>query len=532
MQTNVTLRAKLNNNNIVIEQTSSVVTEGSNIIEVLVYPKSGYKLEPEDLSLGYLPITISSITFEKNKDTVIAVVAVNFSAIAGDNAIVIDLPISAIIKPSHHNASIVESVIKDEGIVSSTSSTFPTKTNKNSTTYSVKNALGKRMLVFTRVFVITNNYAFAGEPSYTIGTNPERFTVETKSTSDIVEFKVYYTSPSSFDDSIDTEVINFTANSKIVDSAAIATTGDGYGNEGTTTTVSSGGHGGGGTASTTDATNFKIYSFDAGRKISAQGGVRKLKVKGVPGTPFKLLLQDSNLKTYNFVSGVYEVGGGMLQAVVPPARQGFGYGEYIAMVNVPRSVGAVSYSDRLIKDTDIDHSTITSIASANLETVGSVDILTESVASQPAKVTISLDTTGSFTTAFEDVVFGPGEFASAVSGSLLSFKVNAPPGSSIAIARQPLEATPGAEFAAWSSGDKTTLLTAGSSGAEIKNDWSNTRVVAGKTESSTITVKINLTASANGTSIKGTMSIGTVTFGQGDNTYNLKLLNFLTLTSL
>ena len=54
----VILKAKLNNVNVIIDQVSSAVSKQSNIVEVLILPKTGYKIQAEDFSVGYLPKTV------------------------------------------------------------------------------------------------------------------------------------------------------------------------------------------------------------------------------------------------------------------------------------------------------------------------------------------------------------------------------------------------------------------------------------------------------------------------------------------
>lgn len=526
----VILRSKVNNLNVIIDQVSSSVDQRNNIVEVSILPKKGYKIQAEDFTVGYLPKNVFSINFEKNKDFVIAVVSINTNGLDNTGGTVIDLPISVKVRATHHNVDVVESVSNGNDIISTLKTNFPTSKIANNTTYKVRNQLGKKTLIFTRLFVVVDGSEFDRRPSFVIDKNERRFDVVTKSTNKTVEFKVYYTSPLEVIDEGEVEKITFSTNSRkkkrSESSPIVVAIPESYSQAATTITYGSSNE------SVQEQSGFKIYSFDAGHKVGASGGTRKIKIKGVPGTPFKLMLQDSNFKTYNFKTSAYEEGGGMLIATIPQPRIGFTYGEYIASVKVPRSNGVISYSDRLIKDTPIDHSKIQSVELANLETVGKVDILKEVKVTKAATITFGLDVTGNFSTSFENLVFGPGDLGSSTVGSVVSFKVKAPAGSSIAITRQPLEAKPGLPFTAWTSGDKTTLLAAGSSGAKIENDWSNTRVVAGSTESSTVAIKASLVASGDGKSVKGTMSIGTMSFGEADNAYNLKLLNFLTLTSL
>jgi len=528
----VTLKARLKNSNIIIDQVSSAVNRQSNVVEVLIMPKTGYKIQPEDFSTGYLPRGVARINFEKEKDFVIAVVTLIVDQLNNNNN-VIELPISAKVRATHHEVQISENIQNNSDIIATYITRFPVSKVANTITYKVKNELGKKTLIFTRRFTVVSGSEFSKKPSFSINKNKERFDIVTKSTKRTVEFRVYYSSPADILDHNDVESIVFSTSSRKVKSSEsaraaapiVVDTPQGYGQAATTITYGSSNE------SVQEESGFKIYSFDPGRKIGSSGGIRKIKIKGVPGTPFKLMLQDSNFKTYNFASSTYEEGGGMLEAKIPRPRMGLTYGEYIASVKVPRSISAISYSDRLIKDIPIDHTKIQSVALANLETTGKANILTEVKVSKAATVTFGLDVTGGFLTSFVPVALGPGDLGSSIIGGTYAFKVNAPAGHSISVARQPLEAKAGAKFTAWTSGDKTTLLSAGSSGTVIQNDWSNTRVVAGNTESSSIIIKTSF-GSGDGRSVKGTINISTTVFGEANNIYKLKLLNFLTLTSL
>ena len=55
-------------------------------------------------------------------------------------------------------------------------------------------------------------------------------------------------------------------------------------------------------------------------RIPGKNGRKRFAVRGVPGTPFNILVQDQDKKIYNFKTGVFAEGGTMLSGVIPPAQ--------------------------------------------------------------------------------------------------------------------------------------------------------------------------------------------------------------------
>ena len=140
-----------------------------------------------------------------------------------------------------------------------------------------------------------------------------------------------------------------------------------------------------------------------------------------------------------------------------------------------------------------------------------------------------MDTTGSFTTNWVDVVIGPGDSGDTVEGKTYKFSVKPADGSSVSVDRQPFQNSSKA-FTAWTTGVKTAENAADQG---IENDWYNTRVATDSVEeSSKVFITTTATANDDARSVEFKITIDKVTFGEGDNTYKLKLLNFLTQTSL
>ena len=64
----------------------------------------------------------------------------------------------------------------------------------------------------------------------------------------------------------------------------------------------------------------KIHSFQVSPSAPGKNGRKRFAVRGVPGTPFNILVQDQDKKIYNFKTGVFAEGGTMLSGVIPPAQ--------------------------------------------------------------------------------------------------------------------------------------------------------------------------------------------------------------------
>ena len=506
---NVVLRSKLANKNIIVENKVLRLPIEEDVVELNIKAVEGFQVDASDFNVGYLPRTIQSITFSNSGENVIASVYVKKSMIDSKYK-VIYLPISAKVKANAYNLQLTETINKDKDILTQYVSPFSTSIINNETTYNIRKNFDEKFLAFTRTFRLINGYRFSKTPSYTIEKNIDRYTIEEELISKDGKitgktFKVYYKSPK---DSLDLEAhenITFLAQSAL----AVEDAGEKV---------------------ATKKEEYKIYSFDKGQKVGAQGGTRKITVKGVPGTPFKLMLQDSNKKTYNQKTGTYEAGGGMIQGVIPKAPPGVGFGTYLAVIKVPRTTTAVSYSDRLISDLPIDHKKIKSTADANTQLAGKAEIKEEKI-SPESKITISIDTTGSFTTNWTDLVIGPGDNGDSKEVERVYTLIIKPDDdSSISVDRQPLQ-DPEKAFTAWDSGDKADADT--SAGVAIENDWYNTRVVTDSLEeTSSVLIVSKAKKNDDSRNVEMKINIRRVTFGEGNNTYKLKLLNFLTQTSL
>ena len=128
-----------------------------------------------------------------------------------------------------------------------------------------------------------------------------------------------------------------------------------------------------------------------------------------------------------------------------------------------------------------------------------------------------------------DKVYGPGDNLEVVEGDIISFSVRPTTDSSIALNRPPRSKSD-FPYVAWTSGNKDDST---ADSQDIFNDFYNTRVATDSLEeSSKLEVNVEAALGDDERVVYFDMHIQSVQFGEGSNTYKLKLLNFLTLTSL
>lgn len=505
---NIVLRSKLANSNIIVENKIITTPVKKETVQMNIIAKQGYSVKAEDFTHGLLPQTIRSINFNNSDNGVIATVHLKKEML--DNKYrIIYLPISAQTRPTRLHLSLKENLVADATLLTNFETSLSTSTIDNKNTYNTDIHFNTKTLLFKRTFYLTEKERFTIMPSYEITGDTSKYTVEEKiiyKGQDVAgkSFTVYYYAPS---DSLESEVneeITFTVRTTVLAEEP-------------------------GNKVATKKEEYKIYSFDKGRNVGPQGGVRKIKVNGVPGTPFKLLLQDSDKKTYNPKTGTYEAGGGIIEGVIPAAKPELGYGQYIASIKVPRSTTAVSYSDRLISDLPVDHKAIKSTTDANVQLSGQ-SVIEETVVAPETRITITFDTTGGFITRFKPVILGPGlngqqadvEADNYHGREYYKFQIKpSNPDHTFTLHRQPNDPQ-GGPFVEFDSGDKSTAAT--STGAEITSDWQRSEDPETSSLSLTTTFYIDDSLGI----VHGTIVIGSATFGQADNTYSLKLLNFIT----
>ncbi len=552
---NLILRANIIDENVNIEQKVIPMPLDSSIIELLLSPKQGYILEPEQVTHGFLPTQVSSIDFVKSGPNVIARIAM--SEFLNSNITQnVSLPLISQSKLNVDSFSLVDKTKESGDKVSSVgASAYPKFKVNSGESYRVTCRPGDTKLVMSKSITAVSGFYFSSGPSYKITNNKERYSVRENvfknNSNKIIKkiFTVYYTSPLDLEETRLEDNIEFTSTVLKID----------YDRK---------------IKPATKKEEYEIYSFDEGRTIGAEGGTKVMRVRGVPGTEFKITVQDNNLKTYNFTTGVFESGGGMFLGTIPVSRSGYGYGEKKVFVKIPKTDSEVTYQTTFTTDKPLDHELIQLAAkSAQVKASGDVAAVAALDAPRPIAITAAVEAPkpveqkiysilnwefgngGAFT--IEELDWGP--HPSDISSSeLIKSKIFTGKGKSgdssedikftvlvratntesfLFAERNPLSGKPGA-FVNWDSGsNKAEALTSG--GTAITNDWSmeTSDVETGASFKANVKViNIGKSKEAGGNTVfpsvmlQGTLS--EIIHGKADATAKLDLLNFLTIQAL
>ena len=551
---NLILRANILDKNINIQHKVLPLPLKSNVVELIISPKTGYVLSPSNLSHGLLPSQVDEIIFLQSGSRVIAKVTISEN-LNNNTTHNVSLPIMSESILNIDSFKLTDKGFKsNKNVISSSLSSFAKTTGIDTETYSIAGTPGETILVLSKNLKAVGNYYFQKNPSYNITGNSDRYTVREESITDNKnrltgkKFNIYYTSPIGLDQTNNEDFISF--------NIELATKQ--YGRKKKAAIAKE---------------EYEIYSFDEGRKIGAEGGIKTMRVRGVPGTQFKIILQDGDKKTYNFDTGVFEAGGGMFLGTIPTGQFGTGYGESLVHARIARSPNNSTIKTIFTTDKPIDHlaiqqavENITSnevsvppVSSAN-PVIASVVSPKTTVVDEEIKVYSVLNWSfgngGAFT--LDELTYDPldtkrskkeilaggvvttAKAKQGSSSSPINFTavVSATDSdSNLQIERQPLFNEVGG-FVNWDSGsNKASALT--STGAVIPNDWYvSTADVESKAK---YTIALRVKGIGKSVDVSGATThpqveisgyISGITHGTKDIVSKLDLLNFLTIKAL
>lgn len=294
----------------------STPTEKS--IDLRISPSSGYVLEVSDFSHGPLPDQVRSLSFSQSSQNIILTVNLS-NFIVSEDIVNVYLPISGQAKKPKGKLTVSVLDSKVEGIINSGLS--------GSRTF--EGEPGSQTFLFKKIFTPDQGYEFKSKPNYVISGDSGRYTVARQTIGASEIFNFYYDFPTQSSITTSSDSVRFTVDSrKIAKAKDIITYAE-------------------------KKEDYQIYSIDTGAKVSSKGGVKKVVVKGVPGTPFKILIQDTAKKVYNFDTGSFEDGGKFLEGIVPKAKQNVNYGVFRAYVNVPASATENVITSRIYVDNPV-----------------------------------------------------------------------------------------------------------------------------------------------------------------------------------
>ena len=334
-------------------QVQAVKNQTPEPIEIFISPKKGYQVDAVDFSHGFLPNLISSIRFSNSKNIIDktnkVIALVSFRKYTSEiNITNIDLPLSFKSRLSSNKITITETSPIDKNIFVSDISSASKESSSTETLakniYTVEGQPGIVTKIFSKTISIPNSHYFTKTPSYKISGNTKRYTVSEKTKSNnkgqVISktFDVSVGFPMQSDRLLRKDSISFSASVAPVKNTV--------------------------KTRATKKEEYEIYSVDTGKKVGPEGGVKKISIKGLPGTKFKLLTQDGDGNTFNKKTGLFS-NGDILEGVIPSARPGFAWGEFKQFIKIPASASASNVVSRVMLDKPIDHTKITSTATAD-----------------------------------------------------------------------------------------------------------------------------------------------------------------------
>ena len=299
--------------------TGSTTHSGVRNTNVMVVtPRTGYIIDAKDFIHGLLPEGIGSVRFTNSSKTIdySNQVLVNvglsgkFSAIGKDN-IVFDIPISGVGKFPANKVELNVRIPENNDIIQST--VLGTKVQTSDTSiahgfksikYTLEGKRGLKILLFQKTFKAFEGSYFVSPPTCKLNAN-QRNRYEIRTFNEYGENKrvitrkisVYYTFPTENFNSVDhlsitAAVSKFFAKKKDKDYAK--------------------------------SLQPTIYSFQTIGSAGPLGGIVPVEVRGTPGTPFRIAIENAAKQIYDQQQGAFVTGGRFLEGIIPGGNNPIG----------------------------------------------------------------------------------------------------------------------------------------------------------------------------------------------------------------
>ena len=315
--------------------------------DLLITPNDNYVIDAKDFSYGLLPNIVNRIVFQ-NTERVIsssnrikAIIFFNPIKITQRNNVIF-LPISGISAIYNNEYKLIENSLLDNNVSIKRRNFFNVGIGSenepyNTITHTISGSNNTVVPVFSKTLTASEGFYFADDPSYKISGlgisgYSMRSSVIKNSSKQIISksFNLYYTFPQvQFKTRSDDHI---TFNYNLVEIKNV-------------------------TEQTTTETEIvpKIYGLDTGKVVGPSGGEKRIRVTGIPGSTFKLIVQNNSKQVYNFETGQFETGALHLVGEIPPAKTNIGFGEYKNIIEIPASTSGEEVKITLIKDDEVDH---------------------------------------------------------------------------------------------------------------------------------------------------------------------------------
>ena len=350
------LKTNLINNTFNVEQKTIDIPTNKDFtpksINLIISPKINYKIKASDFTVGGLPKSIKSILFNSSNNNVVATVHFNSLKIL-ESYSSLYLPISGRSSLSVNSFILKETMLTDNNVYISESNMvnpqIKSRGNPTIKEYNLSGNPGSSGNIMVRRFTLPNGYYFKSQPIASIsGPGSKYYSIASRIKKDdrnrIIEkdITIKYTFPLNSFTTAMIDNISFS-----YQAAEIKLTNQEL------------------TSNTTQEP--KIYSIDTGANPDMAGGHKFITVKGVPGTPFRILVQDGDKNIYDFETGLFSSAGGkMLEGVIPPANPGVSHGLYREVIAVPSSSTGVDVTTRLMTDEEVDHDELAEASSSKV----------------------------------------------------------------------------------------------------------------------------------------------------------------------
>ena len=131
-----------------------------NTVELAISPKKSRIIDAKDFGVGVLPLYVEKVSFSNSGEKVIAVVFIN-QEIDSPKTVTINVPIYGKCTIKKDAFTITETLSIFGDILMNDSSPFPKSVINNETRYAITSDLGKKSLVLTKTFFVSNEFKFS-----------------------------------------------------------------------------------------------------------------------------------------------------------------------------------------------------------------------------------------------------------------------------------------------------------------------------------------------------------------------------------
>ena len=302
--------------------------EKSTTVFMDIKPHDGFTIDAKNFYSGFLSSKISNVNYENtvkelgvNNNVRVSVVLKNNLLSEGSNNVIIIVPVNGFAEVPSNILEFVDNttygenlqVINKIGSVTRVSGSVNGSTHVN--TYSAVGRKNESGVLLEKTFIANDGYYFKVSPLWTMSSiRRKNFTitsVEVKDDKKRIIQKIYtlsYKFPNKTTTTKALDKISFSADVILVKKERV-------------------------TKTTADKIEeHKIHSFQVFPSVSGRDKRKRFAVRGVPGTPFNILVQDQDKKIYNFKTGQFAEGGPMFSGVIPPGDRGRTQGVYKGII--------------------------------------------------------------------------------------------------------------------------------------------------------------------------------------------------------